>query len=104
MLPPGSEIPPIRSVALSGRLEADAALRARGLAANADSALKLAEVVRGFVALGGLHQAGNPDVGAILDSIQIDQYENSVEVSLNVPYETLERLSQRAETPPTAPN
>ena len=96
MLPAGGEIPPIHSLAFSGRLDADIALRARGLAADLDSAIKLADVVRGFIALGSL-QHENPDIGAILNSIQIDQFDNEVDVSLTVPYETLERLSQQAD-------
>ncbi|GMR23060.1 MAG: hypothetical protein BMS9Abin37_1455 [Acidobacteriota bacterium] len=95
MLPEGGEIPPIHSLAFSGRLDADIALRARGLAADLASAIKLADVVRGFVALGSLQQGKNPDIGAILSSIQIDQFDNEVNVSLTVPYETLERLSQQ---------
>ena len=99
MMPQGGEIPPIQSLALSGRLDADIALRARGLAADLDSAIKLADVVRGFVALGSLQGGQNPDIGSILGSIQIQQFENEVDVSLTVPYETLERLSQqRAES------
>ncbi len=97
MLPEGGDIPPIHSLAFSGRLDADVALRARGLAADLESAIKLADVVRGFVALGSLQQGKNPDIGAILSSIQIDQFDNEVEVSLTVPYETLERLSQQAD-------
>ena len=85
MLPVGAEIPPIHSLAFSGRLDADVALRARGLAANLDSATKLADVVRGFIALGSLQQGENPDIGDILSSIQIDQFDNEVEVSLTVP-------------------
>ncbi len=99
VLPQGGQIPPIQSLAISGRLDADVALRARGLAANLDSAIKLAEVVRGFVALGSLQQGGNADIRSVLDSVQIDQFENAVELSLSVPYETLERLSAHADNP-----
>ena len=97
MLPAGGEIPPIHSLAFSGRLDADISLRARGLAADLESAIKLADMVRGFVALGSLRQGENPDIGAILSSIQIDQFDNEVDVSLTVPYETLERLSQQVD-------
>ena len=95
MIPSGQELPPIQSLALSGRLDADVALRARGRAADPASATKLADVVRGFVALGSLQQGQNPDLGTILDSITIDQFDNEVDVTMTVPYETLERLSQQ---------
>ena len=97
LLPVGGEIPPIHSLAFSGRLDADVALRARGLAADLESAIKLADVVRGFIALGSLGQRENPYIGAILSSIQIDQFDNEVDVSLTVPYDTLDRLSQQAD-------
>ncbi len=98
MLPQGTNIPPIQSFALSGRLDMELGLRARGQAADSEAATKLADVVRGFVALGSLQQGEDPDLGAILDSIQIEQVDNEVAVSLSVPYETLERLSQRTQT------
>ena len=97
MLPAGGEIPPIHSLAFSGRLDADVALRARGLAADLDSAIKLADVVRGFIALGSLQSGKNPDIGVILSSIQIDLFDNEVDVSLTVPYDALDRLSQQTD-------
>ena len=98
VIPQGANIPPIQSFAFSGRLDAELALRAKGQAADSEAATKLADVVRGFVALGSLQKGENPDLGVILDSIQIEQVDNEVAVSLSVPYETLERLSQRAQT------
>ena len=98
MIPEGTNIPPIQSFAFSGRLDMELGLRARGRATDSEAATKLPDVVRGFVALGSLQQGENPDLGAILDSIQIEQVDNEVAVSLSVPYETLERLSQRAQT------
>ena len=98
MIPQGADIPPIESFAFSGRLGMEVALRAQGQAADSEAATKLADVVRGFVALGSLQQGENPDLGAILDSIQIEQVDNEVAVSLSVPYETLDRLSRRAQT------
>jgi len=96
MMPQGGEIPPIHFLALSGRLDAEIALKARGKAADAASANKLADVVRGFIALGGLQQGKHPELATVLDSIQIEQVDDEVEVSVKVPYETLERLSQNA--------
>ena len=98
MIPQGANIPPIQSFAFSGRLDVELGLRARGQAADSEAATKLADVVRGFVALGSLQQGENPDLGAILDSVQIEQLDTEVAVSLSVPYETLERLSRRAQT------
>lgn len=98
VIPQAANFPPIQSFAFSGRLDTELALRAKGQAADSEAATKLADVVRGFVALGSLQKGENPDLGVILDSIRIEQVDNEVAVSLSVPYETLERLSQRAQT------
>jgi len=97
MLPEGANLPPITSLSLAGRLDGELALRARGQAADSVAATKLADVVRGFVALGSLQGGENPDLGEILDSVLIDQIDNEVDVSIRVGYETLERLRKQAE-------
>ncbi len=96
MIPKSGDIPPIGSVALSGRLDGELALRARGKAADDVAATKLADVVRGFVALGSLQRGENPDLGEVLDSVQIDQFDNEIDVSLQLAYDTLERWADRA--------
>ncbi len=88
------QIPPIDSFAISGNLESEFSMIARARSADQQSAQKLADVVRGFVALGGLQQQSRPEIQAILDSVQIQIMENTVEVYLAVPYETLKLLSR----------
>ena len=68
---------------------------ARGKASDPVAAQKLADVVRGFVALGSMQQQSVPEMQAVLDSILIDVVENKVEISVEVPYETLRRLASR---------
>jgi hypothetical protein len=87
------QIPPIESFAISGNLDSDFSMVARGRTSDPDSARKLADVVRGFVALGSLQQQAKPEIQALLDSVQIQILENTVEVYLAVPYETLRRLA-----------
>ncbi len=89
------QIPPIESFAISGNLESDFSMTARGRAADQESAQKLADVVRGFVAFGSLQQQAKPEIQAVLDSVQIQILENTVEVYLAVPYETLRRLAHQ---------
>ena len=93
IMPQAGEVPPVQSVSLSGRTDTELSLRARGKAADAESATQLADVVRGLVALGAMQRAENPDLGTVLDSIQIEQAENEVQISLSVPYETLESMA-----------
>ncbi len=87
-------IPPLQSFAVSGNLDADVSMVGRARTADADSAQKLADVVRGFIALGSLQQQDRPELQAILDSVQIDTLETNVEVVMSVPYETLRRLME----------
>ncbi len=95
--PDGAELPPLRSFALSGRLDAEVNLRVRGKAADAEAAQKLAEVVRGLVALGSLQSGNRPEMSALVDSVQIGQLDDEVEVSVSVPYETIRALRRQAE-------
>ena len=87
-------IPPIESFSITGNLESEFSMIARGRSADQESAQKLADVIRGFVALGGLQQQSQPEIQAVLDSVQIQILENTVEVYLAVPYETLKRLAR----------
>jgi hypothetical protein len=89
-----SSIPPLQSFAVSGNLGADVSMIGRARAADADSAQKLADVVRGFIAMGSLQQQDRPELQAILDSVQIDILESNVEVVMSVPFETLRRLME----------
>lgn len=86
------QIPPLESFAVSGNLDSDFSMVARGRVADQESAQKLADVVRGFVALGSLQHQEKPEIQAILDSVQIQILGNTVEVYLSIPYETLRRL------------
>jgi len=90
-------IPPLRSFVIWGRLGLDVTLTARGEASDAEAAVKMANVVRGLVALGSLRESDRPEIQAVLDSITVGALDNSVEVSLAVPYETLRRLALSAE-------
>lgn len=87
------QIPPLKLFAFSARLGQTIEATARGEAADPEAARKLGDVVRGFVALGSLQAQQTPEVGALLDSIQIQTVENRVEVSMSLPYETLEKLA-----------
>lgn len=89
-----THLPPLDSFAISGNLDQDVSMIARGRAADPESARKLADVVRGFVALGSLQQQQRPEIQTMLDSIHINIVDNTVVVSLAVPYETIRRLSQ----------
>lgn len=91
----GSESASLRSFALTGRLDTDLLLRARGRAKDAKTAEELADVVRGLVALGRLRQDASPEGAALsemMESISVELANESIDVSLAVPYDSIRRL------------
>ncbi len=86
-------LPPLKYFVLSARFGQFLEAFARGEASDPDSARKLAEVVRGFIALGSLQQPQKPELAALLNAVSIETSQNRVEISLAIPYETLERLT-----------
>ena len=95
----GSEsLPPLQSFAVSGRLDADVSVTARGQASDPEAANKIADVVRGLVALGSLQDPPRPELDAVLDSVQIGTFDNRIEVFFAVPYETFRRLASHRKT------
>lgn len=87
-------LPPLKFFAFSARFGPSLEAFARGEASDPDSARKLADVIRGFIALGSLQQQ-RPELAALLNAVHIETAENRVEVSLAIPYESLERLAVR---------
>jgi hypothetical protein len=102
----GTDKASLRTFAVTGRLDADLLLRARGKANDPKTARELADVVRGLVALGRL-QNGSSREGALLEkvaeSVSVELTEEAIDVSLMVPYDSIRELlsSQRkaANTP-----
>lgn len=88
------QVPPIESFAVSGYLDQDVSMIARGRASDPESARKLADAIRGFVALGSLQRPSRPEIQAVLDAVRIDILDDTVEVSLSVPYDTLRRIAK----------
>ncbi|HJS74323.1 MAG TPA: hypothetical protein VJ921_08560 [Vicinamibacteria bacterium] len=84
----------LRSFALTGRLESEMRLRARGEAIDAAKARELADVVRGLIAFGRLQQQG-AELGKILESISVDLVDDQIDVSLLVSYESIRELIQQ---------
>jgi hypothetical protein len=89
----GPPIPPLRFFALSARLDNGVEAHGTAEATDPDAARKLADVVRGFVALGGLRAQQEPEISAVIDSVRIETAENRIEVSVTIPYELLDRFS-----------
>ncbi len=96
----GSEKASLRSFAVTGRLDTDLVLRARGQAVDSKGAQELADVVRGLIALGRLRQDSSPEgavLGKMMESISVELVDQSIDVNLLVPYDSIRQLleSQR---------
>jgi hypothetical protein len=96
----GTDKASLRTFAVTGRLDTDLLLRARGKANDAKTAQELANVVRGFVALGRLRSDPSRE-SALLDkmaqSVSVELTEEVIDVNLMVPYDSIRELlsSQR---------
>ena len=96
----GSEKASLRSFAVTGRLDTDLLLRARGQAVDSKTAQELADVVRGLVALGRLRQDSTPQgavLGKMMESVSVELVDEAIDVNLLVPYDSIRQLleSQR---------
>jgi hypothetical protein len=96
MLGESNLLPPLERFALSGRLEAELVLRARGRASSPESAQQLVDVVRGLVAIGRMNAGENAELAALAESVSIDRLERDIDVHLSVPYETIRKLSEKS--------
>jgi len=79
-----------------GTLNLDTAVvgKITATAKDADSAQKLTDVARGFVALGQLAGDQNPDLVELLKGVNItvDKDKNQISLALNFPFELLDKL------------
>jgi hypothetical protein len=91
----GSGSESLRSFAVTGRLDADLLLRARGQAVDSKKAQELADVLRGLIALGRLQQDSSPRgalLGRVMESVSVELAEREIDVNLTVPYDSIREL------------
>ncbi len=92
--PLGGSISSIQSVV--GTLNLDDAVvgKITATAKDAASARKLSDVVRGFVALGQLASDQTPELAQLLNGLTVTLDNSQVSLSVNFPYDLLEKLQQ----------
>ncbi len=91
----GSANESLRSFAVTGRLDADLVLRARGQAVDSKKAQELADVLRGLIALGRLQQDSSPRgaaLGRVMESVSVQLADRLIDVNLTVPYDSIREL------------
>ena len=87
-----ARLPPVAAFTVEGRVNGGISLSLAVEGRDDAAAQNLRDVVRGFVALAQLQTFGDPDVQAILDSLQTGGDGTAVTLSLRVPAEAIELL------------
>jgi len=91
----GSGNESLRTFAVTGRLDADLLLRARGQAVDSKKAQELADVLRGIMALARLQQDSSPRgalLGRVMESVSVELADQEIDVNLTVPYDSIREL------------
>lgn len=93
-------LPPLQSLTLTGDLDPQISLALTGVAADETAATKLADVVRGFVALMSLQASQRPELQQLASAFSISTETNRVLISARIPYELLDSLQPKKKGAP----
>jgi hypothetical protein len=93
-------LPPLQSLTLSGDLGPQLSLALTGVAADEAAATKLADVVRGLVALMSLQAQQKPELAELASAFNISTELNKVLISARIPYELLDALQPKKKDEP----
>ena len=85
-------LPPVTAFAVQGRVNGGISVSLAVEGRDDAAAQNLRDVVRGFVALAQLQTLGNPDLQAVLDSLQTGGDGTAVTLSVRVPAEAIDFL------------
>ncbi len=85
-------LPPVTAFAVQGRINGGISISLAVEGRDDAAAQNLRDVVRGFVALAQLQTLGNPDLQAVLDSLQTGGDGTAVTLSFRVPAEAVDFL------------
>lgn len=90
-------VPPLKSLVVTGDLDPVVALAITGEAADEAAAKNLADVVRGFIALASLQAGQKPELKQLASAFSVATEATRVQVNARIPYELIDAL-----TPPKA--
>ncbi len=85
-------LPPLKTVVVTGDLDPVVSFEAIGEAADDAAAQNLADVVRGFVALATLQASQKPELKQLASGVSITTDANRVRIAARFPYELLDSL------------
>jgi hypothetical protein len=93
-------LPPLQSLTLTGDLDPQISLALTGVAADETGATKLADVVRGFIALMSLQAQQKPELQQLASAFSVSTEANRVLISARIPYELLDSLQPKKKEAP----
>ncbi len=96
-------LPPLKSIVVTGDLDPVVSFHAAGEAADAATAGKLADVLRGFLALAQLQAAQKPEFKDLATAVSVTQDQQKVLINGRFPYELLDALQPRKPAKAAAP-
>ena len=89
------QLPALKALMVTGDLDPRRDPRRHGRRGRRGPAQKLADVVRGFVALASLQAIQKPELSGPANAISVTTEQSSVHVSARVPYEVLDALQPK---------
>ncbi len=91
-----ANLPNVKEVVAYGHLDPEVGMTATAEAADAKSATKIADVVRGFSAMLSLQAGQKPELAQIADSISVATEQDKVLVKATISHELIESLKKWA--------
>jgi hypothetical protein len=99
-VPPSLNASSIQSIAGTIDMFEEISGKITATALDADSAVKLADAVRGIMAFGQLSRDQNPDLKLLLKTFTLTQNASQISLSFHIPGDLIKRLGQAKELPP----
>ena len=96
-------LPALRSVTVVGDVDPQVSLSITGEAVDEPAAQKLADVVRGLVAMASLQAQQKPELQQLASAVTVATEANRVVVSARIPYALLDSLQAATRPKPPAP-
>jgi hypothetical protein len=93
---PAANLPAVKQVVAYGHLDPEVGMTATAEAADAKSATKIADVLRGFSAMLSLQSGQRAELAQIADSISVATEDDKVHVKATITHELIDSLKKSA--------
>jgi hypothetical protein len=93
---PAANLPAVKQVVAYGHLDPEVGMTATAEAADAKSATKIADVLRGFSAMLSLQAGQRPELQQVADSISVATEDDKVHIKATITHELIESLKKSA--------